>query len=74
MATITIRNLPDELIGRMKETAATHNRSMEQEVRELLERNYAPGEEVLNRVRERWQELPETAPEETDHWRDEGRP
>jgi len=74
MGAITIRNLPDDLIGRMKEAAGAHNRSMEQEVRELLERNYAPREEVLNRVRERWQELPETTPEETDHWRDEGRP
>ncbi|MFP4181379.1 FitA-like ribbon-helix-helix domain-containing protein [Thiohalospira sp.] len=74
MGAITIRNLPDDLIDRMKETAAAHNRSMEQEVRELLERNYAPREEVLDRVRERWQELPETTPEETDHWRDEGRP
>ncbi|MFP4130772.1 MAG: FitA-like ribbon-helix-helix domain-containing protein [Thiohalospira sp.] len=74
MGAITIRNLPDDLIDRMKETAGAHNRSMEQEVRELLERNYAPREEVLDRVRERWQELPETTPEETDHWRDEGRP
>lgn len=74
MGAITIRNLPDDLIDRMKETAGAHNRSMEQEIRELLERNYAPREEVLNRVRARWQELPETRPEETDHWRDEGRP
>lgn len=74
MGAITIRNLPDELVDRLKEAAEAHNRSMEQEVRELLEQRYAPKGEVLSRVRERWEELPETAPEEVDQWREEGRP
>ena len=74
MGAITIRNLPDELVDRLKEAAQAHNRSMEQEVRELLEQRYAPKGEVLNRMRERWEELPQTDPEEVAHWREEGRP
>jgi plasmid stability protein len=73
MATITIRNLPDDLVDRLKEAAAAHNRSMEQEVRELLEARYAPKEEVLERVRGRWEGLPETTAEEAERWREEGR-
>lgn len=74
MGAITIRNLPDELVGRLKEAAEAHNRSMEQEVRELLEQRYAPKGEVLSRMRDRWDGLPETAPEEVNRWRGEGRP
>lgn len=74
MGAITIRNLPDDLVDRLKEAAAAHNRSMEQEVRELLEQRYATKDEVLERVRKRWEVLPETTPEEVESWRQEGRP
>ena len=74
MGAITIRNLPDELVDRLKEAAQAHNRSMEQEVRELLEQRYAPKGEVLSRMRERWEELPDTDSEEVALWREEGRP
>ena len=36
MATITVRNLDDEVQRRLKERAAANNRSMESEVREIL--------------------------------------
>lgn len=73
MATLTIRNLSDELIQRVK-TAAEHNhRSMEQEVRELLQRRYADKEQVLARLRERWEQLPSASPDEVERWREEGR-
>lgn len=36
MATITVRNLDDEVQRRLKERAAANNRSMEAEVREVL--------------------------------------
>ena len=74
MAAITIRNLPDDLVDRLKEAAAAHNRSLEQEVRELLEQRYAPKEEVLDRVRGRWEGLPETTAAEVARWREGGRP
>lgn len=37
MATLTIRNLPDEVRLALKSRAAQHNRSMEAEVRDILE-------------------------------------
>lgn len=74
MGALTIRNLPDDLIQRLKDAAEAHNRSMEQEVRELLEQRYAPKGEVLERVRERWEDLPETSPDEVARWREEDRP
>lgn len=36
MATMTIRNLDDQLKGRLRLQAAKHNRSMEEEVRDIL--------------------------------------
>lgn len=74
MATITIRELPDDLLRRLKASAKAHGRSMEQEVRELLAQRYAPRSEILDRIRERWDELPETDAEEAARWRAHGRP
>lgn len=36
MATMTIRNLDDQLKGRLRLQAAKHNRSMEEEARDIL--------------------------------------
>ena len=69
MATLTIRNLPDEVVDRIK-TAATHQgRSMEQEVRDVLLRRYASRNEVVRRIRQRWEELPATAASDVKRWR-----
>ena len=74
MRTITIRNLPDDLMDRLKEAAEAHHRSLEQEVRELLEQRYAPKEGVLDRVRGRWEGLPGITAAEVARWREGGRP
>ncbi|MFQ5938226.1 MAG: hypothetical protein ACE5LB_17630 [Acidiferrobacterales bacterium] len=74
MATLTIRNLPERLVRRLKTVARQKGRSMEQEVRELLQTRYAPRSEVLSRVRKRWETLPETTADEAQRWRVEGRP
>ncbi|MGO0308252.1 FitA-like ribbon-helix-helix domain-containing protein [Endozoicomonas acroporae] len=60
MATLTIRNLPDELIERLKASAKAGNRSMEQEVRELLEARYQKKSDLIIAIRNSWKELPET--------------
>ena len=36
MANVTIRNLEDEVVERLKARAKTHNRSLEAELREIL--------------------------------------
>lgn len=38
MSTINVRRLDDELVGRLKRRAAENNRSLESEVRHILER------------------------------------
>jgi plasmid stability protein len=41
MATVTIRNLPDEVRDRMRVEAAKNGRSMEEEARQYLSQGYA---------------------------------
>ena len=42
MATITVRNLPDEVRDRMRVEAARNGRSMEEEARQFLSQGYRP--------------------------------
>lgn len=44
MATITVRDLPDDVRRRLKQRAANNNRSMEAEVREILSTAVATGD------------------------------
>ncbi len=46
MASLTIRNLPRELIDRIKAHARAEGRSMEQELRRLLSQHYQPQSEA----------------------------
>ena len=73
MATLTIRSLSEELVERLKLAAARSGRSMEQEVRQLLEQRYASRGEVLQRVEERWRRLPKATAAEIAAWVAEGR-
>ena len=74
MATITIRNIPDDLVERIKSVANSKGRSMEQELRELLKTRYASRSHILIRARQRWEKLPPVTSEEIDGWKEEGRP
>lgn len=73
MATVTVRNLPDDVVERLKKAAEGHQHSMEQEVRALLQRYYGPREDILRRVRERWDQIPPVNPDEVEEWRNKGR-
>lgn len=44
MATLTIRNLPDEVRDKLRVRAAENGRSMEAEARQALVQAYTPGE------------------------------
>lgn len=74
MGTITIRNLPDDVVERIKQAARAHGHSMEQEVRETLARRYDDRATVIERVRGRWAALPSNDAETVRHWRDTDRP
>ena len=73
MATLTIRNVPDAVVEHLKLVAKRRGRSMEQEVRELIEIRYAPRSEVTERIRKRWDLLPATSETEVLEWRQTGR-
>jgi plasmid stability protein len=61
MATFTIRHVPEAVVERLKAAAKRHGRSMEQEVRALLELRYTARPEMTARIRERWDMLPPTS-------------
>jgi antitoxin FitA len=68
VATLTIRNLPVDLVARIKERAGRGGRSMEQEVRDLLIHQYGTREAILERMRRRADALPPAALEDIDRW------
>jgi len=73
MANLTVRNVPDDLVERLKQRARNNGHSMEQELREMLAKQYPSRAEVLDRVRERWDRIPPVPAEEIDAWIREGR-
>ncbi|MEC4815444.1 MAG: hypothetical protein SAK29_19520 [Scytonema sp. PMC 1069.18] len=74
MATITIGNIPDELVERIKRLAGQKGISMEQEVRDLLQKRYGQRDEVLARIRQRVETLPMESESRVQAWKSEGRP
>ncbi|MEH2292079.1 FitA-like ribbon-helix-helix domain-containing protein [Nostoc sp.] len=74
MATITIRNISDELVDRIKRLAGQKGISMEQEVRDLLQKRYGQRDEVLTRIRQRAEALPMESESRAQTWKSEGRP
>lgn len=73
METLTLHDLPDDLIKRIQTAAFAKGHSIEQEVRELLETHYTPQTDVHNRIRQRWHTVPRTTPDEVKRWRATGR-
>jgi plasmid stability protein len=73
MATITIRNISNELLDRIKRLAAQKGVSMEQEVRDLLQKRYGQRDEVLARIRQRAEVLPMETESRVQSWKSEGR-
>jgi hypothetical protein len=73
VATLTIRNVPDDVVERLKARAKNKGHSMEQEVRELLSEQYLRRLAVLDEIKESWKTMPPTPREEIDSWIREGR-
>ncbi|MDF5721099.1 MAG: hypothetical protein PUP91_11590 [Rhizonema sp. PD37] len=73
MATITIRNISDELVDRIKRLAGQKGISMEQEIRDLLQKRYGQRDEVLARIRQRAEALPMESESRLQSWKSEGR-
>ncbi len=73
MATLTIRNLPESLVVRLKRVAVKNERSMEEEVRQLLLERYASRKEIVRHIRESWKKLPKTKAKDVDLWIEQSR-
>lgn len=73
MATLTIRNVPEAVVERLKSSATQNGRSMEQELRLLIETRYRDRDEILRRIEARWKGLPKATAEEIDRWIRDGR-
>lgn len=54
MATLTIRNVPPKVVRSLKALARRRRRSMEQEVRELLEVYVSERRSVLDQIEAAW--------------------
>lgn len=75
MPTITVRNVPARVVQSLKALARRRNRSMEQEVRELLEGYVAERRAVLDQIEAGWQaQARRPTAAEIDTWMAVGRP
>ena len=75
MPTITVRNVPPKVVQSLKALAKRHNRSMEQEVRDLLEGYVTERRAVLDQIQAGWQaQTRRPTAAEVDTWMAVGRP
>lgn len=79
MATITIKNIPDDVYERLKETAAVHRRSINSEVIHIIEQAVTPRRVDAEAILVRARELRETlniyvTEEDLNRAKNEGRP
>lgn len=69
MPTLTIRNVPTRVVRSLKALARRRSRSMEQEVRELLEAHVAERRSVLEQIEAGWaRQTRRPTPAEIDAW------
>lgn len=74
MATLTIRNVPTEIMKSLKVLAQRNRRSMEQEVRVLLAEHVGDRLSVLDQIEASWSnQMRRPTPNEVESWIGEGR-
>ena len=74
MPTITVRNVPARIVQSLKALAKRHNRSMEQEVRDLLEGYVVERRAILDQIEAGWQrQTRRPTAAEVDTWMAVGR-
>jgi plasmid stability protein len=75
MATVTVRNLSPKVVRSLKSLAKRNGRSMEQEVREIIEMYVGDKLSVMKQIEESWaRQARRPTAEEVDAWIKEGRP
>jgi plasmid stability protein len=74
MATLTIRNVPQHVVKSLKSLARKQRRSMEQEVRELLEDHIGDRLSTMKQIEASWEkQTRRPTPREIDRWIAQGR-
>lgn len=75
MSTLTIRNLSPGTVSSLKDLARRNHRSMEQEVREILEIYAGDRLSAIEQIEQAWASQARTpSAEEVESWIREGRP
>jgi plasmid stability protein len=75
MATLTIRNVPTRVVKSLKTLAKRNRRSMEQEVRALLEQHVGDRRALLAEIERSWaRQTRRPEAREVDSWIQGGRP
>jgi plasmid stability protein len=74
VATLTIRNVPLRVVRMLKALAKRRSRSMEQEVREILEESVGERSSVLKQIEASWErQARRPSAEEVEAWIAAGR-
>jgi plasmid stability protein len=74
MATLTIRNVPSKVVRSLKTLARRNKRSMEQEVRAVLEEHVGDRTAVLDEIERSWtRQTRRPKADEVDSWIEAGR-
>jgi len=69
MATLTVRNVPSKVVRSLKNLARRNRRSMEQEVRAVLEEHVGDRQAVLDEIERSWgRQHRRPKPREVDAW------
>lgn len=73
-STLTIRNVPARVVKGLKSLARRQNKSMEQEVRDILEQHVTERASVLKQIEASWaQQTRRPEPREIEAWIASGR-
>jgi hypothetical protein len=74
MATLTIRNVPAKVMKSLKALARRNRRSMEQEVRTILEQHVGDRRALMEEIEQSWpRQRRRPLPQEVDSWIQAGR-
>jgi plasmid stability protein len=75
MATLTIRHVPSKVVKSLKSLARRNRRSMEQEVRVVLEQHVGDRRALLDEIEQSWaRQTRRPKAHEVDAWIQVGRP
>jgi plasmid stability protein len=75
MATLTVRNVPTKVVRSLKTLARRNHRSMEQEVRAVLEQHVGDRLALLDEIERSWtRQARRPKPREVEAWIGVGRP